>query len=62
MAGRGTDIILGGSPEGLTQLGLMRLLYRRLMKVSECVQGAWGCVEAMVHSQDSAQYLRCVIQ
>lgn len=31
MAGRGTDIILGGNPEGLTQLGLMRLVYRRLL-------------------------------
>ncbi len=31
MAGRGTDIILGGSPEGLTQLVLLRLVYRPLM-------------------------------
>ncbi len=31
MAGRGTDIILGGNPEGLTRLALMRLLYRRLL-------------------------------
>lgn len=28
MAGRGTDIILGGNPEGLTQMGLLRLIYR----------------------------------
>jgi preprotein translocase subunit SecA len=32
MAGRGTDIILGGSAEGLTQLVLMRLIYRQLMR------------------------------
>jgi preprotein translocase subunit SecA len=31
MAGRGTDIILGGSAEGLAQSALMRLLYRRLL-------------------------------
>jgi preprotein translocase subunit SecA len=31
MAGRGTDIILGGNPEGLTQLCLLRLLYSRLL-------------------------------
>ncbi|GAX81593.1 hypothetical protein CEUSTIGMA_g9021.t1 [Chlamydomonas eustigma] len=31
MAGRGTDIILGGSPRGLTRLVLMRLVYRRLL-------------------------------
>jgi len=30
MAGRGTDIILGGNPEGLSQLALLRLVYRRL--------------------------------
>jgi hypothetical protein len=30
MAGRGTDIILGGNPEGLAQLALLRLVYRRL--------------------------------
>lgn len=29
MAGRGTDIILGGNPEGLTKLGLMRLILRQ---------------------------------
>jgi preprotein translocase subunit SecA len=28
MAGRGTDIILGGNPEGLTRMGLLRLVYR----------------------------------
>eukprot|EP00879_Flechtneria_rotunda_P006052 GHRR01006365.1.p1 GENE.GHRR01006365.1~~GHRR01006365.1.p1 ORF type:complete len:696 (+),score=226.05 GHRR01006365.1:193-2088(+) len=28
MAGRGTDIILGGNPEGLTRMGLLRLIYR----------------------------------
>lgn len=28
MAGRGTDIILGGNPEGLTKLGLLRLVFR----------------------------------
>lgn len=28
MAGRGTDIVLGGNPEGLTQMGLLRLIYR----------------------------------
>ncbi|EFJ41837.1 hypothetical protein VOLCADRAFT_98099 [Volvox carteri f. nagariensis] len=32
MAGRGTDIILGGNPEGLTKLALTRLVYRRLLK------------------------------
>ncbi|KIY95062.1 preprotein translocase subunit SecA [Monoraphidium neglectum] len=31
MAGRGTDIILGGNPEGLSQLALLRLVYRRLL-------------------------------
>jgi preprotein translocase subunit SecA len=31
MAGRGTDIILGGNPEGLTQLGLLRLIFGRLL-------------------------------
>ncbi|GFR45078.1 hypothetical protein Agub_g6453, partial [Astrephomene gubernaculifera] len=35
MAGRGTDIILGGNPEGLTKLALMRLLYGRLLRASE---------------------------
>ncbi|KAG2446977.1 hypothetical protein HYH02_008131 [Chlamydomonas schloesseri] len=35
MAGRGTDIILGGNPEGLTKLALMRLVYRRLLKADE---------------------------
>ncbi|GLI70720.1 hypothetical protein VaNZ11_015744 [Volvox africanus] len=35
MAGRGTDIILGGNPEGLTKLALMRLVYRRLLKQEE---------------------------
>ncbi|GBF93826.1 pre translocase subunit [Raphidocelis subcapitata] len=30
MAGRGTDIILGGNPEGLSQLAMLRLVYRRL--------------------------------
>ncbi|KAF8056765.1 SECA2 [Scenedesmus sp. PABB004] len=28
MAGRGTDIILGGNPEGLTRMGLLRMVYR----------------------------------
>ncbi len=32
MAGRGTDIILGGNPEGLTRQALMRLVYRRLLR------------------------------
>ncbi|GLC77083.1 hypothetical protein PLESTF_001882400 [Pleodorina starrii] len=35
MAGRGTDIILGGNPEGLTKLALTRLVYRRLLKEEE---------------------------
>ncbi len=35
MAGRGTDIILGGNPEGLTKLALTRLVYRRLLKREE---------------------------
>jgi hypothetical protein len=34
MAGRGTDIILGGNPEGLAQLALLRLVYRRLAPVA----------------------------
>lgn len=32
MAGRGTDIILGGSAEGLTKLLLLKLVYKRLMQ------------------------------
>jgi preprotein translocase subunit SecA len=28
MAGRGTDIILGGNPEGLTRMGLKRYILR----------------------------------
>jgi preprotein translocase subunit SecA len=28
MAGRGTDIILGGNPQGLARMGLLRLVYR----------------------------------
>ena len=43
MAGRGTDIILGGTPEGLTKLALMRLVYRRLLKgASSCMGGKGG--------------------
>ena len=34
MAGRGTDIILGGNPEGLTQLCLLRLIFSRLLHSS----------------------------
>jgi preprotein translocase subunit SecA len=34
MAGRGTDIILGGNPEGLSQLAMLRLVYRRLAPVA----------------------------
>ncbi len=34
MAGRGTDIILGGSPEGLTHHALLRLIFRRVMQAS----------------------------
>lgn len=30
-SGRGTDIILGGSPEELTKLAIMRLVYRQRM-------------------------------
>ncbi|KAL6754297.1 SecA DEAD-like domain-containing protein [Haematococcus lacustris] len=35
MAGRGTDIILGGSPEGLTKMALLRLVYRHMMTDEE---------------------------
>ena len=35
LSGRGTDIILGGSPKGLTRLVLMRLIYRRLLADAE---------------------------
>ncbi|MEW5312103.1 MAG: hypothetical protein WDW38_003755 [Sanguina aurantia] len=34
MAGRGTDIILGGNAEGLAQLALMRLVLKRLLPSS----------------------------
>lgn len=37
MAGRGTDIILGGNAEGLAQLALMRLVLKRLLP------GGCGC-------------------
>jgi preprotein translocase subunit SecA len=37
MAGRGTDIILGGNPEGLTRMGLLRLVYRYAVLVTEVV-------------------------
>ncbi|WIA41723.1 hypothetical protein OEZ86_009068 [Tetradesmus obliquus] len=48
MAGRGTDIILGGNPEGLTRMGLLRLVYRRLMpRLEACfVEPAAGGAEA----------------
>ena len=35
MAGRGTDIILGGNSQGLTRLALMRVVYRRLLGDAE---------------------------
>lgn len=35
MAGRGTDIILGGSAEGLTKMLLLKLVYKRLMEDEE---------------------------
>ncbi|KAF5842425.1 SecA DEAD-like domain-containing protein [Dunaliella salina] len=35
MAGRGTDIILGGSAEGLTKMLLLKLVYKRLMQDEE---------------------------
>lgn len=38
MAGRGTDIILGGNAEGLAQLALMRLVLKRLLPC-ECFSG-----------------------
>jgi hypothetical protein len=49
MAGRGTDIILGGSAEGLTQLVLMRLIYRQLMRGGLINGNGWpgngnGCI------------------
>lgn len=31
MAGRGTDIILGGAAQGLTRLVMQRLVYRHIM-------------------------------
>lgn len=33
MAGRGTDIILGGNPQGLARLGIMRVVYRRWVDI-----------------------------
>ncbi|KAG1663910.1 hypothetical protein FOA52_002673 [Chlamydomonas sp. UWO 241] len=39
MAGRGTDIILGGNPQGLARLVLMRLVYRRLLSDAEEAAG-----------------------
>jgi hypothetical protein len=32
MAGRGTDIVLGGSAEALTKVAMLRLVYRRGMR------------------------------
>jgi len=45
MAGRGTDIILGGSAEGLTKLLLFKLIYKRLM-LGEC---KFVCVCACIY-------------
>ncbi|KAF8056768.1 secA [Scenedesmus sp. PABB004] len=51
MAGRGTDIILGGNPEGLTRMGLLRMVYRRLLpRLAPCRVDAAGGAEARAAS------------
>lgn len=37
MAGRGTDIILGGNPEGLARMGLLRLIYRWVLSAQHAL-------------------------
>ncbi|KAI8472415.1 MAG: SecA DEAD-like domain-containing protein [Monoraphidium minutum] len=54
MAGRGTDIILGGNPEGLSQLALLRLVYRRLAPAAHMPPAAPGHEEDAVAAAAAA--------